>query len=141
MKPILCVDTPSFNVFKLKFDAWCFEKNIEDSNVLKILPSCISDELLTPISHIFSVGTTTSQSALKFIEEEYLRQTKPSDPDTDFTSLVTNKPSDALRSCDRLTKLAGYLHLNDDAVKHRLFQSLPGNIQTCVVPWIHKLPE
>ena len=136
MKPVLVLDTSSFLVFRLKLDAWCVEKKIDEENLVKILTSCICDEILNPIADIFSLGTTTSRLALKFIEEDYLRQTKPGDPDTEFAALNTPKPSDALKSCDRLHRLAGYLHLSDDAVKHRLFNSLTPNIQTCVVPWM-----
>lgn len=136
MKPELTLDTKSFSVFRLKLDAWRTEKDLDEEKSLKVLPSCISDDILHPITHIFSLGTTTYNSALRAIEEEYLRQTKPGDPDTEFATLSTVKPSDALRSCDRLTRLAGYLHLSDDAVKHRLFNSLPTSIQTCVVPWM-----
>ena len=137
MKPILRKDTPSFDVFTTKFNAWCVEKSFNDeATILKVMPSCVDDELLAPIVNIFSLGTTTRTSAFKALKAEYLRQSKPADADTDFNRIETALPSQALDTCMKLTKLAGYLHLNDDAVKHRLFKSLPSSIQASVVPWL-----
>jgi hypothetical protein len=136
MKPLLSRTTPSFDVFKTKFDAWCFEKKIGTDDILKVLPSCIDDDILEGVVHIFSLGTTTAKSALQVLKDEYLRQTRPHDPDVDFNSLRTPLPSAAIESCARLQRMASYMSLGDTAVRHRLFNSLPTSLQPSVVAWL-----
>lgn len=141
MKPLLSRDTSSFDVFKTKFDAWCFEKRIANEDILKVLPACIDDSILQSVVHIFSVGTTTVKTALDALKEEYLRQARPADPDSEFYELRTALPSTAIDSCVRLMRLASYMDLGDTAVKHRLFKSLPISIQPSVVSWMDANPR
>ena len=141
MRPFLSVETSSFGVFKLKFNAWCVTKKIEkDEDQLKVLPALIDDKLLQPILAKFSLGTTTLKSAMDEIENEYLRQSKPSNPEEEFQQL-RSAPESVVDDCERLIRLASYLNLPDSAVKHRLFNSLSSNLQQATMSWLEANPK
>jgi len=136
MKPYLSSETISFEVFQLKFKAWCAARAIDKENdQLKLLPAFIDDKLLQPVFTKFSLGTTTLKSALSALEEEYLRQTRPPNPEEEFQRLRTT-PDSAIDNCERMSRLALYLNLPDEAVKHRLFNSLSVNLQHATMAWL-----
>lgn len=142
MKPILSLESLSYEVFQAKFAAWCFEKKIEtDANKLSVLPACVDDKLLNPLLHKFQDQRTTLTTALEALKEEYLRQTRPANPESDFHQLKTVVPSSAIVNCEKLTRLSGYLKLNDSAVKQRLFNSLPGSLQQSMTVWMSANPN
>ena len=141
MRPFLSVDTISFEVFRLKFVAWCSGKAIvKEEDMLKVLPGFVDDSLLQPLLAKFSASTTTLNTALAALKAEYLRKSRPPNAEEEFQRM-TSTPETAVDNCERLIKLASFLDLSDSAVKHRLFNSLPISLQQCAVPWLDANPK
>ena len=136
MRPFLSTDTISFEVFNLKFVAWCSGKSIvKEEDMLKVLPGFVDDALLQPLLPKFAAGTSTLKTALAALKVEYLRKSRPPNPEEEFQRM-TSTPETAVDNCERLIKLASFLDLSDSAVKHRLLNSLPISLQQCAVPWL-----
>lgn len=136
VKPILSKDSLSFDVFFLQLQAWFVERKIEeDTAKLQILPICIDEHFMAPLLNKFNDHRTTFTTALEALKEEFVRQTRPSNPEMEFHSIKTAVPSEAISNCLALSRLARYLDLNDSAVKHRLFNSFSSSIQQTVSVW------
>lgn len=141
MQPFLSLETSSFGVFRVKFEAWCTIKSMDsDDAKLKVLPALVDDKLLQPILPKFALGTTTLKSALSALEDEYTRQSKPPNPEEEFQKLRTT-PESAVENCERLYKLASYLELPEGAVRHRLFNSLSTSLQQATLSWLDANPK
>lgn len=141
-KPILTLDSISYEVFLKKFEAWCFEKDFQSNEKrLQVIPSCLDDALLHPLIDKLSDHRTTLKSFLEALKEEFDRQTRPSNPEAEFLAVKTLVSSEALKNHSKLQKMATYLNLGDDAVKQRLFNSCAKIVQQSLVVWMDQNPQ
>lgn len=142
MKPTLSLESLSYEVFDIKFKAWCVEKKIvTDDEKLQVLPTCVDDKILAPLVPKFRDDRTTIKTALEALRDEYNRQTRPANPQEEFSCVKTSLPSETIRNCEYLNKMASYLHLGDNAVKQRLLDSLPHQLQSSLVVWLSSNPN
>ncbi len=92
------------------------DKTTLDDYRLSTLPSVISEEILVGVTEKFRLRTTTYNSAITAIREQWIRITRPTDFSTELQSIQINSTGDVIPAWRTLQHLCYYTHLSDDFI-------------------------
>lgn len=91
------------------------KKTLDDYR-LSTLPSVISEEILVGVTEKFRLRTTTYNSAIAEIREQWIRITRPTDLSTELQSIQINSTGDVIPAWRSLQHLCYYTDLSDDFI-------------------------
>lgn len=130
--PLLSIDG-NYETWTLQLKAFWVSKNVkDDADKLALLPLCIEEPILASVSDKFNVGTTTLNSALVAIKDAWLVLGRPVDPLKEFQKTTFQSPVEAEAVRVKLSKLATYAHLGDQAVVQQLITGSPSILQPTI---------
>jgi len=126
-----------FNVWKLQFESATkskiYDKLNGDANHdtallsnlrLSVLPSVISDEILSGCLERFALGTTTYNTALESVKEHWIRVTRPIDISASLESVAIYSTEDVVPTWNNLKRLKYYTALSDDFIIQKIVSSI-----------------
>ena len=91
---------------------------------LSTLPSIISEDILMGVTNIFRVKTTTYNSAIKAIREQWIRLTRPTDLSAELLSIRINSTEDVIPAWRSLQRLCYYTKLSDELIVQHLINAI-----------------
>ena len=126
-----------FDVWKTQFEAATkaklFLKLTDDENAnnamisnfrLSLLPSVLSEEILRGCTDKFSLGTTTYNTGLQAVRQQWIRVTKPSDITAEINAIRIYTTEDIMPAWNSLQRLRYYTNFGDDFLMHQLINAI-----------------
>ena len=136
MWPNLDLDT-DFKVWQIQFEsatkAKVFSKLTDDNQAndsmlaqyrLSILPSVVSAEILEGCTEKFSLGTTTYNTAIQAVKEQWIRITRPQDVTQELHLLKIATTDDVMPTWRRILRLQYYSTFGNDFIIHSLINAI-----------------
>jgi hypothetical protein len=91
---------------------------------LSTLPSVLGEEILVGVTAIFRVKTTTFNSAIAAIREQWIRITRPTDLSAELLSIRINSTEDVIPAWRSLQRLCYYTKISDALIVQHLTNAI-----------------
>ena len=95
-----------------------------DDYRLSVLPSVISEDLLLGVKERFRLRTTTYNSAISAVREQWIRITRPTDLSAELQSIRINSTEDVIPAWRSLQHLCYYTQISDDFIVQRMTDAI-----------------